>query len=926
MFAYVSDSTTGDVYVVDLSSDEMVAIIPITGGDAFGTAATPDGSKVYASSLSGGTVTPIVTATNIAGTPITGFTYPAFIAASPDGSTMWVSDYLAGSVTPIDVATDIAGSPVTVGTQPSALAITPDGTKLYVCNSGDGTVTPVTLPATPSSPITVGSTPFGIAITPDGTQALVSNGDGTVTVITVTDDTVAATWTVGGTGPITAIAITPDGSTAYVAYSGGNVYPVDISTGTPGTPIDVATPGYGIAIDPTGTTLYVPNGGSGITPIDIATNTAGTPIPVTGSSSLVTIALAVAAPVALTRSLTTTVVAGPPPRLGARLTPTRPTLVPGPFGNHEYEVICCDKYGIATSVIPSAVVTEIDYELDSIGAATIDIDIEDVHAQLYLPMSSIPGVVEIQIWRDQALIWWGWPTGATWDAVQVHLSCQGLLWPLSRREFGPGFRHYLVNPQFEMGLADWVAVNCLAFVDPITRYVGKQAARLFNGTVGADAFLEQDFVVDCTDIPSGLAFSLSAYFYIDANYPSTGTALGARGLFVEDSNGVTYAISIDTDTPYNTWTPIAITSASSGPAFVAVGGEVTTYNVRLYCPEGSIVWDAVNLSVFENVSSPPASPPATAWDVADIMEAVFAAAQSSQWGQSDLNYFFWAAPTGVLQNVVYDVTQSEVILDALNVFPSTGVCDFEMIWDDTGHFRGMVVSTPSQGSVKYNNVLDVSVNTTTTLAGAVDGTQVGTRQRVLGQGSGPSQDTGYAEFASYLGGRVVYDAALVSGSAVIDSATINFTADDVGVNCYSLNGGLPPNTFIVSVTSATEAVMSNTALLTLPAETFGVGGITLDTSTSAIAGQELGVLQQFAESLLIQQMASQVLPAPKVRADGPNGMFGLVQVGDVIPVSADYGWLQIPPTMMRIAKLALYPPTEELEFTLMPLNTWVTPS
>jgi hypothetical protein len=625
--------------------------------------------------------------------------------------------------------------------------------------------------------------------------------------------------------------------------------------------------------------------------------------------------------------ITTTVVAGNPPlgAINARLTPPAPVIIPGPFGNHDYEVVVCDKYGIASCVIPSAVVTQIDYELDGIGSATIDFSITDTHAMLWLPMSSLPFVSEIQIWRDHALILWCGSVSATWDAAQVHLTCAGLLWPLSRREFGPGFRsHYLLNPQFEQGVSNWVAVGCLAYVDTGTKVLGKQGARLFNGTPNADSFLEQDFIVDCTGIPSGLAFSLSAQVYIDGSYATTGPALDARGLYVEDSNGLFSFVSIPANSPTNVWQRIELTPTSPSPAFVAKGGVSTTYNVRLYCPSGSVVWDDVQLNVYENVSSGPPSPPATAWDVADIIRAILASAQDSHWGKSDLAYSYWAAPTGVMLNRVYDVSQSEVILDALNEFPTGAICDFEMAWDDTGHFRGLVLYAPSKGVVKYNAVIDVTVNTTTALAGAVDGSQVGTDQRVLGQGTS-ANDTGFAQFASYLGGRVVHDAVLVSGSDVVNSATIGFTADDEGVNCYSLDAGLPPNTFIVSVTSATQAVMSNTALLDLSGETFGIGGITLDTSTSAIQDQPISTLQQSAQGYLVQQMKAQALPAPRMRADGPNGLFGFVTVGDVVPVSADYGWLQIPPTMMRIVKLSLYPPTEELEVGLMLVNTWVAP-
>jgi YVTN family beta-propeller protein len=68
-------------------------------------------------------VTPIRTATNIAGKPIKVGTYPGAIAITPDGKTAYVLN--AASVTPVRTATGTALKKIKVGTQPSATAITP---------------------------------------------------------------------------------------------------------------------------------------------------------------------------------------------------------------------------------------------------------------------------------------------------------------------------------------------------------------------------------------------------------------------------------------------------------------------------------------------------------------------------------------------------------------------------------------------------------------------------------------------------------------------------------------------------------------------------------------------------------------------------------------------------------------------------------
>jgi YVTN family beta-propeller protein len=236
----------------------------------------------YVANNGSGSVTPIDTATNTAGTAITVGSEPYAIAITPDGRTAYVTNDGSDSVTPIDTATNTAGTAITVGSVPFGIAITPDGNTAYVTNSVSDSVTPIdTATNTAGTAITVGTEPLAIAITPDGNTAYVANaGSGSVTPIDTATNTAGTAITVGS-GP-EGIAITPDGKTAYVAnFGSGSVTPIDTATNTAGTAITVGTEPVGIAITPDGKTAYVTNDGSGsVTPIDTATNTAGTAITV----------------------------------------------------------------------------------------------------------------------------------------------------------------------------------------------------------------------------------------------------------------------------------------------------------------------------------------------------------------------------------------------------------------------------------------------------------------------------------------------------------------------------------------------------------------------------------------------------------------------------------------------------------------------
>jgi YVTN family beta-propeller protein len=121
--------------------------------------------------LGQGKVTPIHTATNTTGKPISfGTNFPNHIAITRNSAIAYVTS--GAGVTPIHTATGTAGMTIKAGNGPSAIAITPDGQTAYVANDGTGqspgrTVTPIdTATGTALKAIQVGLRPVAIAITP----------------------------------------------------------------------------------------------------------------------------------------------------------------------------------------------------------------------------------------------------------------------------------------------------------------------------------------------------------------------------------------------------------------------------------------------------------------------------------------------------------------------------------------------------------------------------------------------------------------------------------------------------------------------------------------------------------------------------------------------------------------------------------------
>ena len=213
---YIGDGT-GTVTEITLS-DDATTTIPVGNGPG-GIVITPNGATAYVANNYDGTVTPINTATNTAGTPITvgsglNLSRTDAIAITPNGSTVYAGNYSSDDIVPITVATNTAGTPITGVTNPLAIAITPDGSTAYITEDGTpGHVVALTL-ATGSlgTPITVGNNPQGIAITPDQATAYIANynnlGVSVVTPINLANNTAETAITVGD-GP-QSVAITPD--------------------------------------------------------------------------------------------------------------------------------------------------------------------------------------------------------------------------------------------------------------------------------------------------------------------------------------------------------------------------------------------------------------------------------------------------------------------------------------------------------------------------------------------------------------------------------------------------------------------------------------------------------------------------------------------------------------------------------------------
>jgi YVTN family beta-propeller protein len=274
-FAYVTNHRDGTVSVLDISTNTIVATIPVEVRPG-GVAVSPDGAFVYVAneeSLTSelGSVSVISAATNtvVARIPVSG--EPRGIAITADGAFAYVADIGFNGVTVIDTSTNAVVTTIEGG-EGYDVAITPDSKFVYVA----GLVEIIDTETNTSVASVPAGEESGLAFTPDGDFAFVGNTRRrSVQVIDTATQTIVNEIFVFFEPRD--VAITPDGAFAYV--TGSNSAVIDIATNTVVSGIP-GVAGFAAAFNADGSLLYVANGNSAVTVIDTTTNTVVASVPV----------------------------------------------------------------------------------------------------------------------------------------------------------------------------------------------------------------------------------------------------------------------------------------------------------------------------------------------------------------------------------------------------------------------------------------------------------------------------------------------------------------------------------------------------------------------------------------------------------------------------------------------------------------------
>ncbi len=229
--AYVANFKGDSLSVVDVASGAVTRTISVGSRP---DAVVVSGGLVYVANLLDGTVSVVdpgsgaVTATvSLPGSDPA----PSGLAVSGDGHELYVDDARNGKTDVVDLTQDPAvalSGQASVGTYPAYVAVhgglgfVADATKA-ASTPGEVSVLDLSDPTHPvtTATVAVGSHPYGIADLPGLNEVLVSNsGDATLDAVDTVSDALMQTVGVGGTPD--AVAVTPDQSTAVVSDEGDN--------------------------------------------------------------------------------------------------------------------------------------------------------------------------------------------------------------------------------------------------------------------------------------------------------------------------------------------------------------------------------------------------------------------------------------------------------------------------------------------------------------------------------------------------------------------------------------------------------------------------------------------------------------------------------------------------------------------------------
>jgi len=253
--AYVSNSGSNSVSVVDVGSNMVVNSIPV-GNVPFGVAVDAAGTRAYVTNFFDRTLSVIDTASNEVIDTLPIGTLPRGVAVNASGKRVYVANQLSGTLSVIDTLTAEVTS-ITLGGLPYGVDVNPASeAQVFVTDMRAGVVDVLNTAQDELVVVPVGDEPLGIAVHPAGTFAYVANA-GSDSVSIINTDTFAVTAVEVGDRPV-AVAVNPAGTRVYASnFVGNSVSVIDTTANEVVATIQVDGGPFGISVNAEGTSVYV---------------------------------------------------------------------------------------------------------------------------------------------------------------------------------------------------------------------------------------------------------------------------------------------------------------------------------------------------------------------------------------------------------------------------------------------------------------------------------------------------------------------------------------------------------------------------------------------------------------------------------------------------------------------------------------------
>ncbi len=353
----------------------------------------------------------------------------------------------------------------------------------------------------------------------------------------------------------------------------------------------------------------------------------------------------------------------------------------------QYYVRIVDSTGTPYAEPINIAIDEAAWELNSWGHLIFRIPTEDVTTKECIPIQR-----EAQLWYDPGdttqprCIWWGPIVSRVAEDDETTFQCLGLLWYLSRLQFGPILTNWLLNPDFESGTTNWTASGTtMSSATDIVRK-GSKSLKLVQANQGTDTYAFQDFTYDNSASSIATVVEVAARCYIVATTatpfvgpagPTTNGIQYERGLYVGMTGSGISAQSVWTiinlSAPRNQWFRIF------APPITVPAGKVATIEVRLYSPGGTVYWDDCIAHVEESTGANTASGFA---DLTAIIDNVLTYAQDTTKNKPQLHLTGPSGTFGTSLDRQYQFYDNGNIWDAcFKPLIDANIMDVDVTWD-----------------------------------------------------------------------------------------------------------------------------------------------------------------------------------------------------------------------------------------------------